>query len=95
VIDIPSTFHKYWDSRIDEYRKIKPDILSNIFIMNLLYDEAYNLWKDLHPEQEPLSWTYEHSNNLGKCGEEGIPHKMKRWNCFHTSCINEGCLYSI
>jgi hypothetical protein len=29
------------------------------------------------------------------CGMKGIPHKMKRWNCYDTSCINPGCMYSI
>lgn len=47
-------------------------------------------------EKESLDYTYECKASLDtECGKQGIVHKMKRWNCYYTSCINPGCNYSI
>ena len=29
------------------------------------------------------------------CGKKGVQHRMKRWNCYSTTCLNEGCNYKI
>jgi hypothetical protein len=29
------------------------------------------------------------------CGEKGVPHRMKRWSCYDTQCINPGCNHKI
>jgi hypothetical protein len=41
------------------------------------------------------NYTFLSDSKEGKCGAEGKQHKMKRWNCYHTSCINKGCDYYI
>jgi hypothetical protein len=41
-------FLDYWDTRIDYYEKNKPNIFERPSLMNLLYDEAVNLWRELH-----------------------------------------------
>lgn len=32
-------------------------------------------------------FTFEH----GHCEKHGIPHRMRRWNCYSTTCLNPGC----
>lgn len=43
-------FGDYWDTRIDYYKKNYPVTFENTFSINMLYREAYNMWKVLHPE---------------------------------------------
>lgn len=44
------------------------------------------------PIQEPETWDYELvADKDTVCGQKGIKHRMKRYNCYDTSCINEEC----
>jgi hypothetical protein len=47
-------------------------------------------------EEEEIPGTYEQNAEQGTyCGDHGIKHKMKRWDCYRTECVNKGCNYKI
>ena len=57
-----------------------------------MYPEAFFEPRIIEKVKEEITgWFPMSAHPKSVCGKKGIDHRMKRWNCYSTTCINDGC----
>ena len=71
------------------------DLLEN-GVMTCDSEECGAMFVGIQGFKDNLSFNFERpADTKSACGKVGIPHRMKRWNCYDTRCVNPRCSFKI